>query len=110
MTTSLTRRMPWEPAPVEPVETTVAKLQADLRYMVTHTAILTHCDRPELSMCVNTSRGQIIPQGLCKFKDGTTVEFQDIGMPQVGAPEMTVRDLIAQMWSVAQQLGLELET
>lgn len=110
MGNEVTVRYPWEPMPAEPIGDTVVKLQADLRYMVTHTAILTHSEHAALQMCVNTPRGQIIPRNVCKFKGGTTIEFQDIGMPQVGAPEMTVKDLIAQAWNVAQRLGLELET
>lgn len=105
---------PWEklPAPTEPPAATadvIALLQADLRYIVTHTAVVVRSNRPELVMLVNTQRGQIIPQGVCRFTDGTTAEFQDIGMPQVGAPLMTVKELAASVWNVAKDLGLELE-
>lgn len=105
---------PWEQLPVTaepaqaPAADVVAALQADLRYMVSHTAVLVHSSRPELQMLVNTARGQIVPRGECKFTDGSTIEFQDIGMAQVGAPSMTVRDLMARVWSIAAELGLEL--
>lgn len=107
MTAELTKRFPWEPTPVSE---TVALLQRDVAYLVTHTAVLVHSSRPELVTLVNTARGQIVPRGQCKFTDGSTVEFQDIGMPQVGAPSMTVQELMAYVWGVANQLGLELQT
>ena len=109
---------PWEqlPAVPEPVqapavqstEETVALLQRDLAYMVTHTCVLVRSNRPEFHNLANVPRGQIMPRGDCKFLDGTTLEFQDIGMPQPGAPEMTVKDLMAWAWDVARGLGLEL--
>ena len=105
MTSDLTtQRMPWEPAPVQE---TVALLQADMAYMVTYTAVMVHSNRPELQMLVNTRRGQIVPRNECRFSDGSTVELQDIGMPQVGRPEMTVQELLAWVWETAQGLGLE---
>jgi len=102
----ITHRMPWEPAPVQE---TVALLQRDVAYMVTHTGVMVHSNRPELRMLVNTPRGQIIPRNECRFTDGTTLEFQDIGMPQPGRPTMTVQEIIAQTWTTARELGLELE-
>lgn len=101
------KRFPWEPVPVSE---TLALLQRDIGYMVTHTAVVVHSNRPELSMCVNTKRGQIVPRGECRFTDGSTLELQDIGMPQVNAPVMTVQELMARVWSVARDLGLELVT
>jgi hypothetical protein len=109
---------PWEQLPAvvsepslpAPLENTVAAMQRDLAYMVGRTAILVHSNRPELQMLVNTARGQLIPRGECTFTDGSTVEFQDIGMPQIGADEMTVTDLMARVWDLASQLGLELRT
>lgn len=104
---------PWEriqlPAPAPSVADTVTAMQRDLAYMVTHTAVFVHSQHDALRMLVNTPRGQIVPRGACKFTDGSTVEFQDIGMPQVGAPEMTVIDLTKQVWGVARELGLELQ-
>jgi hypothetical protein len=84
-------------------------LQRDVAYMVAATAIKVHSNRPELRTVVNTERGQIIPRGACRFTDGTTIEFQDIGMPQVGATLMTVQELMTRVWGIAQDLGLELE-
>ena len=89
---------------------TLELLQRDLQYMVAHTAVLVHSNRPELRAVVNTQRGQIVPRGECKFTDGTTFELQDIGMPQPGAPEMTVKELLARLWEIARELGLELQT
>lgn len=106
---------PWETEQLpavqsRPIEDTVSALQRDVAYMVTHTAVLVHSKHGALSMLVNTPRGQIIPRNKCQFNDGSTIEFQDIGMPQIGAPEMTVRDLVAYVWNIATtQLGLELQ-
>lgn len=102
------QRFPWEPAPQPSTDETVARLQRDVLYMVTHTAIMVHSSRAELCMLVNTRRGQIVPRNEMKFADGTTLEFQDIGMPQVGISEMTVQELIAHVWTVAHELGLEI--
>lgn len=106
---------PWEqlPAVTEPAQApavadVVAAMQRDMRYMTTHTAVLVHSEHAALSMLVNTPRGQIVPRGECKFTDGSTVEFQDIGMPQVGAPEVSVKNLVARVWEIATELGLEL--
>lgn len=101
--------LPPETLPAVPVEDTVAALQRDVAYLVTHTGILVHSRHEALQMLVNTARGQIIPRGECRFTDGSTLEFQDIGMPQPSAPAMTVRELVAQVWEIAKQLGLELE-
>lgn len=103
----LVKRMPWEPVPVAE---TLALLQQDVAYMVTHTAVLVHSNRPELQMLVNVPRGEIVPRNECKFTDGTTLELQDIGMPQPGAPLMTVKNLLAQVWDIVNTLGLEMET
>jgi hypothetical protein len=97
--------MPWDPVPVAE---TVALIQADVRFMVSHTAVLVRCDRPELRVVVNTPRGQIIPAGVCRFADGTEIEYQDLGMPQPGAEVMTVGELVARTWDVAANLGLSL--
>jgi hypothetical protein len=101
----LVKRMPWEPIPAEE---TLALVQADLRYMTNHTAVLVHSNRPELQILVNVRRGEIVPRNEVKFKDGTTLEFQDIGMPQPKAPLMTVKELLAMVWDIVQTLGLEM--
>jgi hypothetical protein len=106
---------PWEtpvPAVVEPpqapanVEDVVQALQRDFAYAVAHTAVLVHSPHEALQILVNTQRGQIIPRGECKLTDGTTIEFQDIGMAQVGAPLMTVKELMARVWGIVTELGL----
>lgn len=99
------QRFPWEPVPVGE---TVRLLQADIMYMLQHTGIMVHSNRPELCMLVNARRGQIVPRNECKFTNGTTLEFQDIGMPQLGVQVMTVQELIARVWDAARELGLEL--
>ncbi len=99
------QRFPWEAVPVDE---TVAKLQSDIRYIISHTAVMVFSSRPELCMLVNTRRGQIVPRNECKFSDGTTLEMQDIGMPQVGVSEMTGPDLIEHIWGAVRGLGLEL--
>lgn len=98
-----------EPPAVRSTEETVSAMQRDLAYMVTHTAVLVHSNRPELAMLVNTPRGQIVPRGQCKFTNGSTIEFQDIGMPQPGAAVMTVSELMARVWGIAREIGLELQ-
>jgi len=106
-------KFPWEQKPqlpAVPVEDTVAAMQRDMAYIVTHTAVMVHSNQPALSMLVNTPRGQIVPRGECRFTDGSTIEFQDIGAPQVGAPVMSVQELMARVWGVAHELGLELRT
>lgn len=112
-------KFPWERLPatvetselptVQSTESTVALIQADLRYLVAHTAVMVHSRHASLQMLVNTARGQIIPRGECRFTDGSTVEFQDIGMPQVNCPVMSVAELMTRVWDVARELGLELE-
>lgn len=97
--------MPWEPAPVEE---TLALLQKDVAYMVTHTCVVVRSNREELRLRVNTLRGQIVPRGECKFSDGTTIEYQDLGMPQPGVLEMTVDELTTHVWQLARNLGLEI--
>ena len=105
---------PWEtpvPAVIEPpVEQTVAALQRDFAYAVTHTAILVHSPHDALKMLVNTPRGQIIPRGECKLSDGTVIEFQDVGMPQINAPLMTVQELVREVLDVVGNLGLGVKT
>lgn len=105
MTNDLIKRMPWEPVPTEE---TLALLQKDVAFMVLHSAVLVHSNRPELQILVNVRRGEIVPRNECKFTDGTTLEFQDIGMPQPNMPLMTVKDLLAMVWDVVQTLGLEM--
>lgn len=102
-----TQRFPWEPA-VQTTEDTVKLLQRDFTYAVLHTAVLVHSKHAALQMLVNTRRGQVIPRGECKFNDGSTLEFQDVGMPQPGAPVMSVQELMTRAWEIARELGLEL--
>lgn len=109
MANEVATRLPWEPA-VPSTEETVLLLQRDFAYAVQYTAVLVHSNRPELQMVVNTRRGQIVPHGTCRFTDGSIVEFQDIGMPQVNAPTMTVQELTARVWELARELNLELRT
>lgn len=98
-----TQRWPWEPVPVEE---TVALLQRDFGYAVMWSAIVVHSTREELRRVVNTRRGQIMPRGECRFSDGTTVEFVDIGMPQPSVRELTVRELVDEVTTHAFQMGL----
>ena len=111
-------KMPWEaetlPAEVEPAqppaamstEDTVSALQRDFAYAMHNTAVLVHSKHEALQILVNTPRGQIIPRGECRLTDGSTIEFQDIGMPQVGAPLMDIKKLVAEVLDVVSKLGL----
>lgn len=106
MGTDVTVRFPWEPVPIAD---TVAALQRDFAYAVTHTAIMVHSNNPAFNMLANTQRGQIVPRGQVKFSDGTTIELQDIGMCQPGnVPYMTVQEIMTHIWGLASELGLEL--
>lgn len=96
--------------PAAPLEDRFKLLQRDMAYMVTHTAVQVNSPHAALQMLVNTARGQIIPRNKCIFSDGTALELQDIGMPQPGAPTMTVAALLAQVWGVVRSMGLELQT
>lgn len=104
--------MPWEQPDVPPeasdVAETVRALQADLRFMVSHTAILVRSNDSALRMVFNTERGQNMPDPLkCMFRDGTTVEFQDIGMPQPGMPTKTIKEIVTAALEKALLLGLQ---
>jgi hypothetical protein len=92
---------PWEKDPVK-------ALQADFAFAIGHTAILVRSSNPELRMVINTERGQKLPIGEGIFTDGTTIELQDIGMPQPSVPTMTVQELIQVVMDKARELGLEL--
>jgi hypothetical protein len=103
--------MPWE-QPDAPPETdlaeTVRALQADLRFIVSHTAILVRSDNLLLRMVFNTERGQSMPDPLkCTFRDGTTMEFQDIGMPQPRVPTKTMKEIVTAALKKAFSLGLQ---
>lgn len=104
----ITARFPWEPVKPASTEETVAALQRDMAYIVAYTAVVVHSTRDELRMVVNVRRGQIVPRGECSFTDGSTFELQDIGAPQIGADEMTVKGLMAKVFEIATGLGLEL--
>lgn len=88
---------------------TVTALQRDFVYAVQFTAVRVHSNRPEMCVTVNTPRGQIIPRGIAKFSDGTTTEFQDIGMPQIGVSSVEcVTELVGMILDTAKNLGLSL--
>lgn len=108
---------PWEQLPAVPepaqapaVQDVVKALQADMAYMITHTAVLVRSPHAALQMLVNTARGQIVPRGEVKFMDGSTLEFQDIGMPQIGAAAMTVKELVLHVLGIASELGLKVQS
>lgn len=106
--------MPWEAEPAAPavsteLETHVARLTRDFAYAVANTAIFVHSNNPTFVMMANSPRGHLVPRGEVRFKDGTTVELQDIGMCQPGnVPHMTVQEIMSLIWEKARELGLEL--
>jgi len=112
MTNDLVQRWPWEvETPAEPsLEDTVKLLQRDFAIAVQLTAVMVHSEHEELRMVVNTRRGQVIPRGECKFTDGTTVEFQDIGMCQPNVQTMTVQEIMSKVIEIAAEIGLEIQT
>lgn len=87
---------------------TVRAIQQDIAFAVKHTAILVRSDNVAFRMVVNTERGQLMPPGRVTFSDGSTVEFQDVGMPQPNVPTMTVQELVKTAFSKATELGLEI--
>lgn len=96
-----------ETVTAELVEEQVSRLRDDVTVMVTHTGILVRSSREELRFQINTPRGQIIPRGEAKYSDGSTIEFQDLGMPQPGAPFMSIEELVNKILKTAFDLGLE---
>ena len=96
---------PWDP-PRRSVEDTIALLQNDFAYAVANTAIVVHSNNPALVFTANTARGQLVPRGEVKFTDGTTVELQDIGMPQVNVPYMSVQAIIVRVANTVAALGI----
>lgn len=102
-------KFPWEAQlPAVPIEDTVAALQRDFAYAVQMTAVRVHSNDPELATTANVPRGEIVPRGVCKFTNGVTVEFHDIGMPQIDVPAMTMHELVAHIWATALVKGLEI--
>jgi hypothetical protein len=101
-------KYPWEVPAEPPIEEIMRAIQADILFALKHTAILVRSSNEVLRMIVNTERGQVLPAGVCTFTDGTTVEMQDIGMPQVGIPTMTVQELTGMVLRQAYEMGLEL--
>jgi hypothetical protein len=104
--------MPWERPDANPeiedLAEIVRALQADFRFMVGHTAILVRSNDEALRMVFNTERGQSMPDPLkCTFRDGTTMEFQDIGMPQPGVPTKTIKEVVTAALEKAFALGLQ---
>jgi hypothetical protein len=104
--------MPWEqpdtPPEADDLAETVRALQADLQFIVNHTAILVRSNNEALRMVFNTERGQSMPDPLkCTFRDGTTMEFQDISMPQPGVPEKTIKEIVTAALEQAFALGLQ---
>lgn len=85
---------------------TVTAMQADMRFAVKHTAVLVRSSNEALRMVVNTERGQLMPPGVVTFTDSSTVEFQDVGMPQPGCPTMTLPEIVKAVFAKATELGL----
>lgn len=98
------------PAPARTVEATLAALQDDVRYVVSHTAVLVYVEGPQandIGMLFNTRRGQKVPTGTSNATGGHTFEFRDLGAPQPGAPEMTIAEAVNALYFKLLHLGLE---
>ena len=96
---------PWEKPSLED---TVCALQRDFAFAVRHTAVLVRSSNADLRMIANTERGQEMPKGVCVLTDGSTIEFQDIGMPHPNMPTMSMQDLVKAVFAKATELGLEI--
>lgn len=96
-------RFPWEPPTTTDL---VDSLRRDFAYAVANTCVAVHSNNPAFTFAANTQRGQIVPRGEVKFTDGTTVELQDVGMPQPGVPFMTVQEIMSRIWELAGELNL----
>ncbi len=102
-----TEIFPWDP-PQRSTADTIALLQNDLAYAVANTAVVVHSNNPAFAFIANTQRGQLVPRGEVKLSDGTTVELQDIGMPQPNVPYATVQQIMSRLWKLASDSGLEI--
>lgn len=108
---------PWEqetlPAPIAetppamPIEKQVEALARDFTVAVRCTGVVVHSKHEALQILVNVPRGQLIPRNEAKLSDGSTIEFQDIGMPQPGAPFINVSELVRRVLEICSELGLE---
>lgn len=91
---------------ISKLEETVRFLQRDFAFAVKMTSVLVRSTNEALRMVVNTERGQLMPPGAVTFTDGSTVEFQDVGMPQPGCPIMTLPEIVKAVFANATELGL----
>jgi len=98
-------RAAWEPVPVEE---TVKALQQDMAFAIRYTCIIVHSNRAEFQMAFNVPRGELVPRNEGRFTDGTTVEMQDIGMPQPNTPISDVAKISQLIVDIAAALKLEL--
>lgn len=98
---------PWDP-PRRSVEDTVALMQNDFAYAVANTCVMVHSNNPAFTFVANTQRGQLVPRGEVKLSDGTTIELQDIAMPQPNTPYMSVQQIMSRVWKLVGELGLEI--
>lgn len=103
----------WPPAalPARTTEDTVKAIQADVRYIVSHTGVLVYVEGPQadkIGLLFNTRRGQKFPTGTTEATGGHTIEFRDLGCPQPGAPEMTLMEAAATLYANLRTLGLEM--
>jgi hypothetical protein len=98
---------PWDP-PKRSVEDTLELVRNDFAYAIANTAIVVHSNNPAFAFIANTQRGQLVPRGEVKFSDGTTVELQDIGMPQPNVPYMAVQQIMSRVWKLVSELRLEI--
>lgn len=105
---------PWETPPIEEpaepltLEQTVAAMQLDFAYAVKTTAVAVHSNSPDFRMLVNSPRGVLLPRNEVRFSDGTTIEFQDIGLCQPNVPYMTLPELMSAVLSIAREKELEI--
>lgn len=102
------QRMPWETDPEPTTEEKLERLRKDVSAMVACTCALVRSSHEDLhGLRMNVPRGTV-PKGQSFYKDGTTLEIVDLGMPQPQTPFGAITDLLAIIADAAKEAGLEL--
>lgn len=96
---------PWAPQPEDPL----ADIKRDMGTMITHTCLAVKSSHEAFKgMAMNVPRSVDNPTGKGTYRDGTTIEFIDLGMPQLGVQFGTIADLLRTVEWAAKDAELEL--